>query len=170
MDNFHRWAAGNLLDNTVRGLFAEYLVHQALSVDPGQHRVEWAEHDIVGPGWTAEVKAAAYIQSWNQAKPSRISFKIEKRTSTFYVFALLAEQDRSRVNPEDLSQWRFWLVPTAELPAQKSIGLAALTAGFGPGLAHDELCAAGTELARIPLIGGCRSWVRRGNVATEGHA
>jgi hypothetical protein len=147
MDNFHRWATGNLLDNTVRGLFAEYLVHQALGVDPGQHRVEWAEHDIVGPGWTAEVKAAAYIQSWDQAQPSRISFKIKKRTSTFYVFALLVEQDRSLVNPQDLAQWRFWLVPTVDLPDQKSIGLAALSTGFGPGLSHEELCTAGKGLA-----------------------
>jgi len=116
MEQFHRWAAGNLLDNTVRGLFAEYIVHQALGVDPGQHRIEWAEHNIAGPGWTAEVKAAAYIQSWEQNQPSRISFKIEQRTSTFYLFALLDEQDRSLVNPQDLSLWRFWLVPTADLP------------------------------------------------------
>jgi hypothetical protein len=147
MEQFHRWAAGNLLDNTVRGLFAEYIVHQALGVDPGQHRIEWAEHDITGPGWTVEVKAAAYIQSWEQTQPSRINFKIDQRSSTFYVFALLTEQDRSLVDPEDLTQWRFWLVPTVELPDQKSIGLAALTAGFGPGLVHDELCAAGRELA-----------------------
>jgi len=146
MDDFHRWAAGNLLDNTVRGLFAEYIVHQALGVDPGQHRIEWAEHDIAGPGWTAEVKAAAYIQSWEQAQPSRISFKIEQRTSTFYVFALLAEQERGRVDPRDLAQWRFWLVLTAELPAQKSIGLAALRARHGDGLDHEQLQAAGARL------------------------
>lgn len=148
MDSFYRWASGNLLDNTVRGLFAEYIVHQALGVDPGLHRIEWAEHDINGPGWSVEVKSAAYIQSWQQNRPSRITFKIEKRTSTFYVFALLTEQDRSLVNPEDLSQWRFWLVPTTELPAQKSIGLAALAADFGPGVTHTELCALGLDLAR----------------------
>ncbi len=63
------------------------------------------------------------------------------------VLALLAEQDRNQVNPQDLSQWRFWLVHTAELPEQKSIGLAALTSGFGSGLSHDELCSAGKDLA-----------------------
>jgi hypothetical protein len=78
MTGFHRWAAGNLLDNTVRGLFAEYIIHQALGLNPGQHRIEWAKHDI--------------------------SFKIKKRSSTFDVFALLAVQDRSRVNPADLSR------------------------------------------------------------------
>jgi hypothetical protein len=60
---------------------------------------------------------------------------------------MLAEQDRALVNPKDLSQWRFWLVPTVKLPDQKSIGLTALTSRFGPGLTHSELCAAGKDLA-----------------------
>jgi hypothetical protein len=49
------------------------------------------------------------------------------------VFALLAEQARALVNSQDLSQWRFWLVPMVELPDQKPIGLTALTSSFGPG-------------------------------------
>lgn len=70
---------------------------------------------------------------------SRISFRIEQRTSTFYVFALFAEQDRALVNPQDLFQWRFWLEPTADLPEQKSIGLTALVARFGEGLSYSQL-------------------------------
>lgn len=33
------------------------------------------------PGWSVEVKSAAYIQIWQQNRASRITFKIEKRTS-----------------------------------------------------------------------------------------
>ncbi len=39
---FQRWASGNLVDNRTRGIFAEWLVGQALGcIEPETHRQEW---------------------------------------------------------------------------------------------------------------------------------
>ena len=42
IESFGRWAAGNLVDNRNRGIFAEWLVGQALeAIDEGEFRQEW---------------------------------------------------------------------------------------------------------------------------------
>lgn len=46
LDAFLRWNSGHLLENRTRGVYAEWLVHRALGVDPGEHRIEWAEVDV----------------------------------------------------------------------------------------------------------------------------
>lgn len=45
--DFWQWSMSSLLDNTVRGLFAEYLVARALGVTHAGVRVEWDAVDIV---------------------------------------------------------------------------------------------------------------------------
>lgn len=42
---------------------------------------------------------------------------IQQRVATAYVFCLLAEEDPELVDPQELSQWLFWVVPTAKLQA-----------------------------------------------------
>ena len=45
--------------------------------------------------------------------PETNSFGSEKkRHSEVYVFCLLAEQQKERINPLDLSQWEFYVLPT----------------------------------------------------------
>lgn len=80
-------------------------------------------------GIKIEVKSAAYLQSWKQKKLSPISFTCNKtkpdtsveqdgsflRRADLYVFALLKHQDKSTLNPLDLSKWEFWVVPTIVL-------------------------------------------------------
>ncbi|SBO43128.1 hypothetical protein [Cyanobium sp. NIES-981] len=142
LDAFLRWNSGHLLENRTRGAYAEWLVHRALGLDPGEHRIEWADVDVTDGGITLEVKSAAYVQSWPQAKPSVISFPIEQRVATAYVFCLLAEQDPELVDPQDLTQWHFWVVPTGKLhEGRKSIGLQPLIRAFGPGISYGELRA-----------------------------
>ncbi len=46
LDTFLRWNSSHLLENRTRGAYAECLVHRALGLDPGQHRVEWAEENV----------------------------------------------------------------------------------------------------------------------------
>ena len=74
------------------------------------------------------VKSSAYVQARHQEKPSTIQFGIrktrewlpetnsfgseKKRHSEVYVFCLLAEQQKERINPLDLSQWEFYVLPT----------------------------------------------------------
>ena len=140
LDAFLRWNSGHLLENRTRGAYAEWLVHRALGVDPGEHRIEWAEVDVTVGEITLEVKSAAYVQAWSQEKPSVISFPIEQRVATAYVFCLLDGQERELVDPQDPSQWQFWVVPTSKLhPERKSIGLQPLIRAFGKGISYEEL-------------------------------
>jgi hypothetical protein len=142
LDAFLRWNSGHLLENRTRGAYAEWLVHRALGLDPGQHRVEWAEVDVTFGSITLEVKSAAFVQSWQQTRPSTISFPIEQRVATAYVFCLLVEEAPALVNPQDLSQWRFWVVPTAKLhDDRRSMGLQPLIRAYGEGLRFEELAS-----------------------------
>ncbi len=72
--SFWQWSASDLLSNATRGVLAEYLVARALS-DRASVRVEWDAFDAVTEnGVRVEVKSSAYLQSWRQAKLSRITF------------------------------------------------------------------------------------------------
>ena len=46
INSFSHWNSGDVLQNIVRGPFAEWLVHHALGIDPGKHRDPWAEFDV----------------------------------------------------------------------------------------------------------------------------
>lgn len=142
---FWQWAASDMVANTMRGVLAEYIVALALGVATGT-REEWAAWDLTMPdGTRIEVKSAAYVQAWQQQKPSTISFGVEKRrqwdeasgfsqsparAAHIYVFALLAHLDQATLDPLDLDQWVFYVVPTPVLDArersQHSITLASL--------------------------------------------
>lgn len=65
-----------------------------------------------------------------------------------YVFALLAHANKATVNPLELDQWRFYVLPTAILdarsPTQRSISLATLKTLTSP-IRFEELQAAITD-------------------------
>lgn len=143
---FWQWSASDLVGNALRGMLAEYLVACDLGVADGT-RVEWDAHDLrTRAGVKVEVKSAAYLQSWRQARPSVISFAIpptfgwdastntygveRKRQADVYVFALLKHLDKRTLDPLDLDQWAFYVLPTVrldrELGGQKTLGLAGL--------------------------------------------
>ena len=143
--DFWRWNQSCLLENRTRGILSEFLVMKALDI-PLAVRSEWEDFDILtAEGDKIEVKSSAYIQSWEQERLSKIIFSIrptryyadneQKRRSDFYVFCVLAEKDQSRINPMDLSQWDFYVLPTPELNRlagrQKTISLNALL-GLNP--------------------------------------
>ncbi len=123
--DFWKWSASDVLSNAPRGVLAEFLVGHALgAVD--SPREEWASFDLeTREGIRVEVKSAAYVQSWCQDELSQISFNIgrtwnedgtkQERPSDVYVFALLAERDKQKVNPLDIGQWEFYVVSTSEL-------------------------------------------------------
>ena len=117
-------------------------------------RVEWNRYDLEIEEFVVdgvrikevgiEVKSAAYVQAWEQARPSEIVFSIrpargwDKRTNTtadsatrsaaVYVFCVLEGEVKKRIDPLDVAQWTFYVVPTAvlerEVPKRKTIGLA----------------------------------------------
>tara|TARA_Y100001968_G_scaffold288845_1_gene291384 strand:- start:403 stop:927 length:525 start_codon:yes stop_codon:yes gene_type:complete len=144
IDDFSHWNSGDVLQNIVRGPFAEWLVHHALGVDPGQHRYPWAEFDVPYKGTGIEVKAAAYFQRWEQNKPS-IVFPTPKkqRNGAGFVFCLLGKEDdwltRREPDPLDMSEWIFWVVANQNLPNTESISLIPFKKLYGEGIGFEEV-------------------------------
>ena len=144
--DFWRWAYSDLLDNAARGVLAEFLVANALKQTNTEPRHEWVAIDVrTESGLKVEVKSAAYAQTWVQKAPSKISFDIApkkqawhleksdpdifhkpKRVANVYVFCLLGSPHCREPDPMDLNQWEFYVLPTQELPCQKTIGLNRL--------------------------------------------
>jgi hypothetical protein len=134
--SFWQWSVSDLVSNVTRGRLAEYIVARALGLAKGGIRDEWAAYDLETPsGIKIEVKSAAYIQSWNQKRLSLISFltpktrawdpetniqsKESKRQADIYVFAVLSHKDKATIDPLDLNQWDFYLLPTSILDTRK---------------------------------------------------
>ena len=144
--SFWQWSCSDLVSNATRGVLAEYLVARALGIVDGI-RDEWAAYDLITPeGIKVEVKSAAFLQSWHQEKLSAISFRTPKtrawdpetnilndksqRQADVYVFALLFHKDKATVDPQDVTQWEFYVVSTRvlndRLRSQHSITLPSL--------------------------------------------
>lgn len=160
--DFWRWSASDLLNNAMRGVLAEYIVACALGIARGV-RTEWDAYDLLtANGTRIEVKSAAYLQSWHQKSFSHIQFGIRpthfwnettgkydfdlRRQGDVYVFCVLHHQDKTTVNPLNLDQWEFYVLPASVLnekfPAQKSIRLSALLALNPVKVAFNGLAAA----------------------------
>lgn len=161
--DFWQWAYSDFLSNALRGVLAEYIVAQAAGCTH-RPRTEWDAYDLLtDDGIKIEVKSAAYLQSWEQQKPSAIRFSIgpkrgwDARTNVYaseatraadlYVFCLFQEQGREKADPLNLEQWTFLVCPAALLdehfPTQQSLGLAALER---LGIRWVPFAALGTEI------------------------
>ena len=146
--SFWQWSSSDVVSNATRGILAEYIVGKALaSIRNEDVRDEWGAYDLVTQaGVRIEVKSAAYLQSWQQSRLSKIRFNVpktlgwdketnkfdkeKKRQADVYVFALLFHKDKETVNPLDISQWEFFVLPTKVLDererSQHSITLPSL--------------------------------------------
>jgi hypothetical protein len=150
--DFWRWAFSDLRSNATRGILAEYLVARAVKAKLDRSRVEWDNFDVLSPsGVRIEVKSAAYLQSWPQARPSQIRYagltgrawspeantysqQPEIRCDVF-VFALQTCRAPEAYDPLSLGQWEFRVVDAPQVWRWNahSIGLSTLTrAGIGP--------------------------------------
>jgi hypothetical protein len=143
--DFWQWYCSDLTSNATRGVIAEFLVASDLGVANGV-RAEWDAHDLSVNGIKVEVKSAAYLQSWKQNKLSTISFGVRptiswnaqtneygtvaQRQADVYVFALLKHQNKQTLDPLDVAQWEFYILPTYilddHLPTQANLSLATL--------------------------------------------
>ncbi len=66
INGFQKWATGNLVDNRNRGIFAEWMVGEALGcIKPKAFRVEWDSFDLLYGDLKVEVKASGLSQTWN---------------------------------------------------------------------------------------------------------
>ncbi|MYC05731.1 MAG: hypothetical protein F4X57_00885 [Chloroflexi bacterium] len=150
--NFWEWYGSDILNNTERGIFAEYIVAFAINgvTVMSDAREGWDSYDLISPdGVKIEVKSSGYKQSWKQEKESIPTFDIARKlvwdaeTDTFsddqvrsadvYVFCLYnprAAYAPNMLDPLDVSQWDFFVLPTYVLeknaPEQKSIGISGL--------------------------------------------
>ena len=129
--DYWAWAHSMLVDNSERGIFAEFLVHTAMKSTETIRR-NWTSYDILSPeGIKIEVKASGYIQSWGQEKLSPINFLIRPtkfwnaednnfsggkvRQADVYVFCVHTHTEQESINILDTSQWRFYVLSTATL-------------------------------------------------------
>ena len=146
--SFWQWSSSDVVSNYTRGILAEYIVGKALGcIKDDDVRDEGRAYDLdTQAGVRIEVKSAAYVQSWQQSRLSKISFNVpktlgwnretnlfdkeKKRQADVYVFALLSHKDKKTVNPLDISQWEFFVLPTKVLDererSQHSITLPSL--------------------------------------------
>ena len=136
-----------------------FLVAQALGASH-RPRIEWDAYDVVTPeGITVEVKSSAYVQAWEQARPSTITFGgLKGRTwgaalgyadaatynAAVYVFALATARGHASYDPLDVAQWRFWVLPRASVEAtgQKSLALSRVERLAGTPVAYAGLATA----------------------------
>lgn len=146
LNDFWAWQASDLLNNTLRGVLAEFIVATAMGNDISQARQDWDAYDLLYENrWRVEVKSSARLQSWEQKSPSKVQFSIRPtrawsaeegysetvvRQSDVYVFCLFACEYRETANPLILDQWEFYILPTfvlnEECGDQRSISLSQL--------------------------------------------
>ncbi|MCX2451105.1 hypothetical protein OQX61_07455 [Pedobacter sp. PLR] len=175
---FWRWNSSDLLSNTTRGRFAEFIVASATIVDLNQVRDEWGAYDLITPeGIKIEVKSSAYVQSWEQKKLSKISFgikaafswdeetkkrtEIAMRSADVYVFCLLHHENKETCDPLNLNHWEFYVLATGELNSytrsQHSItinSLRKLTEPVDYSLLNDEVVKKSELNSRLCSVGG----------------
>lgn len=167
--DFLDWAFGDSLDNVLRGVIAEYLVHTAVGGINAQ-RSNWDAFDVqLADGTTIEVKAAGLAQSWSSKKPTPPSYAISPksqpwsaeegrwiertgRLADLWVFAFHAETDASRADPFSTAQWEFQVASSKWLDErfgnQKSVRRSVLLdSGLRP-VSYDELLSAVQECVR----------------------
>lgn len=157
---FWQWSGSDLVGNTARGILAEYIVANALGIAERKTRIEWDAFDLLTASQIrVEVKSSSYLQSWYQRGLSKPIFGIKptrkwnpvtnqmegelKRQADVYVFCLLAHQTQSSLNPLNIEQWQFYLLPTAVLDeycnTQKSIGLGRIISLGAISVKFDEI-------------------------------
>jgi hypothetical protein len=157
---FWQWSESDLVSNITRGKLAEFIVATALGIDVEGVRNEWDAFDLTTPsGLRIEVKSSAFLQSWYQKRLSNVKWRISpthswdaetsytsgvsKRQADIYVFALLHHLEQSTLDPLDLTQWCFWIVPTALINSQarnqKTITLNSLKNLVGEPISYSQL-------------------------------
>lgn len=144
LQDFWRWAYSDLLNNTSRGVLAEFLVHSALNAKDIV-RTDWLPFDLISTsGLRIEVKSSAYLQAWTSEDVfSQISFDISKkaawdgtsyssiamRNNDLYVFCVFTAHTRD-ISILNLDYWDFYVLPTSvlneQVPEQKTISLSSL--------------------------------------------
>ena len=131
---------------------------------------DWAGWDIESrEGARIEVKQSAAWQTWSdvtgEPKPSRGVYDISAKTghwtergarwvskpgrqADLYIFAWHPITDPEKVDHRDPAQWLFYVVPTAELPAEQNTIRQSVVARRWPKRGFSELRKAINQIIR----------------------
>jgi hypothetical protein len=134
------------MQNQIRPLYVEAMIEDVLGPSWRYVGGNWTGWDFVSQqGAKLEVKQSAAIQPWSVARGMKTKgiFDIRERTGYFgeegiswhagpgrnaqiYIFAWHPVVDET-ADHRDPNQWRFYVVPVADLPpGRKTIGLKAI--------------------------------------------
>jgi hypothetical protein len=153
-DAFLRWRCTDRLDPALRHAYAQWLLLQALELDPQAipPPADAGPTVLSLPVGPVGLSSAACFQSDQQQQPGPISFALQPQPLQAWLLALLQEPDPQRVDPTDRRQWRFWLVRPAQLhPERRSIGLQPLLRAHGDGVSWGSLAVRFAALPPWPL-------------------
>jgi len=144
--DFWKWSFSDLLQNTTRGVLAEYIVAALLGID-NEVRNPWLAYDLELPnGRTIEIKTMSLLQAWAQKQlstpkvvlaPTRKwdpkTGKMEKErtfNADIYIICFFNSINHKTANPLDLTQWEFYAFTKQQivklLNGRKSISLKTL--------------------------------------------
>lgn len=144
LSDFLLWVSSDLTNYVTRSILAEYIVSSALDFDIAL-RQNNEPYRLTYCGNIIEIKSSAYIQSLQTDVLTSPIFGIaptyafdeneivkRERKSQMYVFCLLDCLNRETVEPLQLEQWKFYVLPTSVLNEkcgeQKTLTLNALKA------------------------------------------
>ena len=157
--DFWSWAMSDLLDNVNRGVFAEFLVGQALGCALDRARQSWDDFDLRTPeGTRIEVKSTGRYQSWGSESTRSVFTGLRGRALTpdgakydgepkvradVFVFCYHSGRDALA-----MTQWQFHVVSGSVIDAlnQKSITLFRIRK-LAPGIKYEALRQAVCEAA-----------------------
>ena len=129
--DFWRWSGSCLMDNTQRGVLAEFLVAAALDIHRTP-REEWGNIDLElqlgGRSIKIEVKSSSERQSWagnpsgfhefdiRRTEDSDGRIKGSRRWADIYVFCILKNRHSViQTDALDTEKWEFLVLPTQTL-------------------------------------------------------
>lgn len=157
--DFWKWAYSDLMQNTTRGIVAQYIVAWALGVDY-EPNDPWRSYDILAPnGKHVEVKSTAHLQVWSHGENNRRHLfvikptlpytpenglgKKKKYNADIYVLCYFHELVMGKADPMNLAQWKFWVFSKDEiiklLDGKKSITVEGLEKKGYEGLQVNQL-------------------------------
>jgi hypothetical protein len=168
VSDFWRWAFSDLLQNTTRGVLAEYMVAVLLGVD-NKPRNPWESFDIELPdGRRVEVKTMSHLQAWGQKQlsvprvvlsPKRFfepetgrMESVPSLNADLYIICYFTAVEHSTANTMDIEQWRFFVLTRIQVESilrkTKSVSLKMLEAMKIKKLEAAELTATIASLKR----------------------
>jgi hypothetical protein len=142
--DFWSWAFSDLLQNSLRGVYGEWIVAQLLGIAAPAVRNPWGVYDLETPAGTSiEVKTCGFIQAWSSEPSVKLVFSglksqvWEQESNTYpnppeyhaqyYVFCLNLAEKWEDFTPLSLNQWRFFLLSRSEVEAIGTKGISLST-------------------------------------------